>query len=152
METPAFDIEHVVPHRGPMCLLDRVLECSGDDISAEVEIRADALFAGPEGVPAWVGIEYMAQAVAAWAGCRARAAGREPAIGFLLGSRRYEAFQPHFAIGRTLRVEAHREVLGDNGLGAFACRIVCAGQVLASATISVFEPPDPVAFLENEAG
>ena len=152
MNTPPFDIEHVVPHRGPMSLLDTLLECSDDDVAAEVRVTTDGLFAGPEGVPAWVGIEYMAQAVAAWAGCRARATGREPAIGFLLGSRRYEAFEPFFTPGRTLRVEAHREILGDNGLGAFACRIVDGDRVLAAATISVFEPPDAAAYLESEAG
>lgn len=152
MTRPLNEIERVVPHRGTMCLLDRLLAWDDEDVAAEVVVPADGLFSGPEGMPAWVGIEYMAQAVAAWAGCRARAEGREPSIGFLLGSRRYESSRPHFAPGLRLRVEAHREILGDNGLGAFACRILHGDEVVATAMVSVFEPQDAAAYLENGAG
>lgn len=149
---PLHDIARVVPHQGRMQLLDRLLAWDEDSVAAEVRVPADGLFIEPEGMPAWVGIEYMAQAIAAWAGCRARAAGRAPSIGFLLGSRRYEATCPHFAVGARLRVEARREILGDNGLGAFACRILEGEAVLAQANVSVFEPPDAAAYLENGAG
>ena len=59
----------------------------------------------------------MAQAVAAWSGARARGAGGSPRIGFLLGSRRYEAREPVFAAGAELRVSARCELVGENGLG-----------------------------------
>src|SRR5204863_4226908 len=101
---------------------------------AEVDVAPDSLFAQADGVPAWVGIEYMAQTIAAWAGGRARRAGREPAVGFLLGSRRYQAHRPAFACGQTVRICTRCEFIGDNGLGQFACRIEdMAGQRLAEA-------------------
>ncbi len=148
---PIYDIELVVPHRGAMCFLDRLLAWDEDSVVAEARIQAGGLFDESDGTPAWVGIEYMAQAVAAWAGCHARAAGREPAIGFLLGSRRYAAAVARFATGAVLRVEARREILGDNGLGVFACRILEDETVLATANVSVYEPADAVAYLESEA-
>lgn len=147
-------IEEVLPHRGAMRLVDRLLECDGSRVAVEVRVPADGPFClnGPvAGVPAWIGIEYMAQAIAAWAGWRARAAGREPPIGFLVGTRRYEAGAGHFPAGEVLRVEAECEWLSDNGLGIFACRILGRGAVLATANVSVYEPGDPRVLPENGA-
>jgi len=131
-----------VPHRGPMSLLDGVEHCDDLAIVARVRVPADGLFHCADGVPAWVGIEYMAQAVAAWSGARSRAGGGSPRIGYLLGSRRYEAAVPAFGVGAELRVFASCELMGDNGLGMFDCRIEQDGRVLASGRLSVFEPPD----------
>ena len=112
---------------------------------------ADGLFVQDGGVPAWVGVEYMAQAIAAWAGCHARGQGRTPPIGFLLGTRRYDSAVERFDSGRVLRVEARRELLGENGLGVFACRILAGEEELATANVSVFEPPDAMAYMESES-
>jgi predicted hotdog family 3-hydroxylacyl-ACP dehydratase len=131
-----------VPHRGPMNLLDDVEHCDELTIVARVRVPGEGLFHGAEGVPAWVGIEYMAQAVAAWSGARVRTGGGSPRIGYLLGSRRYEAAVPAFDVGAQLRVFASCELMGDNGLGMFDCRIEQDGRVLASGRLSVFEPPD----------
>ncbi len=81
-------IEDVVPHRQDMCLLQRIIRWDQDTLEAELVVPEAGLFVEDGQVPAWVGIEYMAQAIAAWAGCRARAAGKQPQLGFLLGSRR----------------------------------------------------------------
>lgn len=144
------DIESVLPHRDSLRLIDRVIEWQSESIVVEVDVPGQGLFSRADGVPAWVGVEYMAQAIAAWAGCRARQAGGEPSIGFLLGTRRYQSAWTHFPAGTLLRVEAIRELLGDNGLGMFACRIEANGDEIASANVSVFEPPDAMAYLENE--
>lgn len=143
------DIESVLPHRDSLRLIDRVIEWQPESIVVEVDVPGQGLFSRADGVPAWVGVEYMAQAIAAWAGCRARAEGREPSIGFLLGTRRYTAHQPAFAAGTCLRVEAHCELMGENGLGMFACRILAGERELAVANVSVFEPPDAMAYLES---
>jgi predicted hotdog family 3-hydroxylacyl-ACP dehydratase len=139
---PPHAMDAWVPHRGALSLLDAVERCDDQSIVARVRVPADGLFGTADGMPAWVGIEYMAQAVAAWSGARARAGGGSPKIGYLLGSRRYEAAVPAFAIGAELRVLGQCELMGDNGLGMFDCRIECDGRVLASGRLSVFEPPD----------
>jgi hypothetical protein len=50
-----------------------------------------------------------------------------------------------------LRIEARRELFGENGLGMFSCRILEGERELARANLSVFEPPDPAAFLESQS-
>ena len=151
LDVQAVGIETVVPHRGRMLLVDRLLARDEDSVVVGALVAADNLFAEDRGVPAWVGIEYMAQAISAWAGCRGLARGEPPAIGFLLGTRRYECSACHFAIGAQLRIEARRELFGDNGMGLFSCRILEGEVELARAQVSVFEPPDPTAFLEGIA-
>jgi predicted hotdog family 3-hydroxylacyl-ACP dehydratase len=143
-------IEDIVPHRGRMLLLDRLLARDEDSVAVGAVVAADNVFADHQGVPAWVGIEYMAQAISAWAGCRGLARGEPARIGFLLGTRRYHGRSGHFAIGAQLRIEAHREIFGDNGMGMFSCRILEGGTEIARAQVSVFEPPDPTAFLEGK--
>lgn len=152
-DTPAwrlpvsYPITEIVPHAGKMCLLDRAIDGDAESLSCEVTIRDGGLFFKDGGVDGWVGIEYMAQAVAAWAGWRARLRGEAPQIGFLLGSRRYECSQPRFALGQTYRVDVHRQFQANNGLGQFDCSIQLDGQIVASATLTVFEPANAKEFL-----
>ena len=149
METP--DIRSLVPHSGSMVLLDRVISVDEDSLCAEVTIRPDSPFSGPDGVGAWVGIEYMAQAIAAHAGHAARLRGEPVRIGFLLGARRYECVRPSFAAGSTLRVGVKCLLLAENGLGSFECRIDDVDGVAATATVSVFSPSDVDVFLNGGA-
>jgi predicted hotdog family 3-hydroxylacyl-ACP dehydratase len=143
------DIRLLVPHAGPMVLLDRVVSVDQDSLCAEVAIRTDSLFCGADGVGAWVGIEYMAQAIAAHAGHAAYQRGEPVKIGFLLGSRRYECARAAFAIGSVLRVHVVRLLMADNGLGSFECRIEDEGGVAATATVSVFLPANAAEFLNG---
>ena len=142
-----YSIEELVPHKGPMCLLDRVVDAGDEHLVAEVTVRPGGLFDDGRGVGAWVGIEYMAQAVAAWAGCRARARGGEPKIGLLLGTRNYTSAVSRFASGMCLTVAIHREFVADNGLGQFNCIISNGDQELVRVALNVFEPDDPTEFL-----
>ncbi|MCU1128238.1 hypothetical protein JAK51_18715 [Stenotrophomonas maltophilia] len=146
---PLYAIEEVVPHRQDMCLLQRILRWDQDSIEAELVVPGTGLFIENGEMPAWIGIEYMAQAIAAWSGCRARAAGAAPQLGFLLGSRRYSSQRSGFPSGSRLRVQARRELLGDNGLGLFACRILAGEEEWAVANVSVYEPADAKAYLES---
>lgn len=135
-------IAHYVPHRGTLLLLDRLLQADEHGARCALTVRADSPFARDGGVPAWVGIEYMAQTIAAWAGARARRAGQAPAIGFLLGTRRYTAQVDGFPAGQVLHISARCELIGANGLGQFDCHIHDdSGRPLAQALVSVFEPP-----------
>lgn len=135
-------IETLIPHRGGMRLIDRVLQVDDEHVVAEVEVPFDGLFVRDGGVPAWIGIEYMAQAVAAWAGHRARAHGGAPQPGLLLGTRRYEVQCDAFPSGARLEIEAKVELVGSNGLGQFDCRIRMDQRDVAAARISVLDPPE----------
>jgi len=142
MDVSKIPVRELLPHDPPMVLLDRVLTCDKTSLVAEVTIRPDSLLCGEDGVPAWVGIEYMAQSVAAHAGAQARLSGAPPSIGYLLGTRSYKSTTGLFALGDTLTI--HVETLfTDMGLGAFACRIEMNGPI-ATATINVYQPTDDI--------
>jgi predicted hotdog family 3-hydroxylacyl-ACP dehydratase len=145
MQSTFQPIEHYVPHRRGLLLIDRVLAADDDSAVCELTVR-DGLFADTDAaiVPAWVGIEYMAQAIAAWAGVRHARHGSQPRPGFLLGSRRYMAHVHAFPLGQRLHVTVTCELLGDNGLGMFDCAILDAlsGQPQAEARVSVYEQPE----------
>jgi predicted hotdog family 3-hydroxylacyl-ACP dehydratase len=145
------DIRKLVPHSGQMVLLDRAISADTDDFCAEVRIHAGSMLADEHGVGAWVGIEYMAQAIAAHAGWLALQRGDEVKVGFLLGSRKYEAQVSQFALGDVLRVHVHRVLQAENGLGAFECRIdiVDGASAVATATVTVFQPDNVNQFLKD---
>lgn len=143
------DIRSLMPHAGAMVLLDRVVSVDHENLCAEVRIHAGSVFAGPEGVGGWVGIEYMAQAIAAHAGYAARQRGEAVKVGFLLGTRRYQCSRSSFGLHSILRIHVHKVLQADNGLASFECRIEeIENQPLASATITVFEPADAKVFLK----
>lgn len=141
-------VDDLVPHRGDMSWLDTVVSADADTVVAEATIRPDSFFVRDGALPIWVGVEFMAQSVAAWAGHRGRQQGRPARIGFLLGTRRFDVHRQAFRVGERLRIEARCKLMGDNGLGMFACRILVDGEVAAEANLSVFEPPDEAAFLK----
>lgn len=137
-----YTISEIVPHAGRMSLLDRALEGDAENFLAELEIRNDGIFFNNGMVGGWVGIEYMAQTVAAWAGWRARLRGEEPRVGFLLGSRRYSCKRPQFNQGEILHINVQRVYQSDNGLGQFNCTITIDGEEVAAAALTVFEPQE----------
>lgn len=145
------DIRSLVPHAGPMVLLDRVISADEDSLLAEVRIRSDSLFCNTGGVGAWVGIEYMAQAIGAWAGYTARLRGEPVKLGFVLGTRRYECRRPIFTLGSLLRVHILRVFQDENGLGSFECSIDNEEGRVATAIITVFQPPNIDDYLQGSA-
>lgn len=121
-----------------MVLLDRVVSFEESKLVTEIFIRQGIPFYEVDGVPGWIGIEYMAQSVAAHAGAEARLVGETPSIGFLLGTRAYECSVDQFSLGETLTVFVE-PLFRDSGLGAFSCRID-TNRPVASATINVYHP------------
>lgn len=144
-------IEDLVPHRQGMLLLDRVIEAEGELVRSEATVRADNIFfQRGRGIPAYVGFEFMAQTISAYDGLRRREQGKGPAIGLLLGCRRYSAVRPFFVEGETVTIES-KSLLGEEGMASFDCRILdSAGDELATAVINVYRPADPEAFLRAQ--
>lgn len=140
MDVANIPVRELLPHEPPMVLLDKVISCEESSLVAEVVISRESMFCDESGVPGWVGIEYMAQSVAAHAGALARQRGDEPAIGYLLGTRSYKSAVSAFPIGSLLTIVVE-PLFVEIGLGAFACRIDMGGTV-AEATINVYQPGD----------
>jgi len=138
-------IASVVPHSGTMLLLDEVVAFDGHRVVCRVRLRPDSTFMDAGRVRAIVALEYMAQAVAAFAGLRARFAGESVQIGYLLGTRELRLAVDDFEAGDELLVEA-AHVWGEEQLGSFDCTVSEGGRKVASATLNVYqsggeEPP-----------
>ena len=121
---PLPPIEDVLPHAGGMVLLSRVLSHERHRTVCEVEIDRQSLLGdGSGGAEAWIGLEYMAQCVAAHGGLIGRTRGEPPRLGLLLGSRRLTFHTEGFHPGQTLAVTAERVWGGSEGLVSFDCRV-----------------------------
>lgn len=139
MQSPP-PVEQLIIHRGTMLLLDRLLEANEDFAVAEVVISsASPFWRAGHGVPAYVGLEYMAQTIAAFDGVQRLETGADPSIGFLLGTRRYKSKVGYFAEGQRLKVRA-KVAFSDAGMASFEC-IICSGEdELVSASLNVYRP------------
>jgi len=130
----------LLPHAGRAVLIDKVLEDTRDSIRASAHVTPEnPYFVSGLGLPAWVGIELMAQAIAAHAGLAARREHRPPRAGMLLGTRRFEATVAYFPAGAELEISAQRDFGDDGGLAACACTIASQGQIMVRATIIIVE-------------
>lgn len=146
-----FRMSEVLPHEGRMLLLDEVLDADAEHVSCGVTIRKDSMFCdGVNGVPAWVGIEYMAQTASTYSGLEEARAGQRPTIGLLLGTRRFTTEVPFFSIGAQLRVEAQMILRDESDLVAFDCKILEGDRVLARADVKAYRPKDVFAVVRGE--
>jgi predicted hotdog family 3-hydroxylacyl-ACP dehydratase len=135
-------IEELLYHRPPMIFLDQVIESGPESLVAGVEIRPGIpFFENGRGVPAWVGLEYMAQAVAAFAGVRARAKDEPIRLGMLIGCRRYSTKLSVFPPGANIVVSVQELARGDSGLGSFDCTLGAPDNV-AEGRIAVYAGPE----------
>ena len=134
-----------VLHRDPMLFLDRLVDISAESASCEWCISEDFELVVPgRGVPAYAGVEYMAQCVAVHAGARARVAGFAPPHGYLLGTRHYTCSVAWFETGVTYQTSCQELVRDSQGMGSFACRIQSSGVSIAEANLAVLEIPQEI--------
>ncbi len=156
-----WELEELIPHAHPMILIDSISEpdvlitegIQEAGLNATVRIAEDSQFyERPSGVPAWVGIEYVAQTVAALAGLRAKRAGKPVALGFLLGTRRFEASIPYFPIGAKLSIHVSPE-FESTDLAKYTGLITDEhSNVLVKTAITVFLVPTDRKADGNENG
>ncbi len=144
-------VDALLPHRAALRLVDTLLDYGTDHVRVSLTVRDAPPFGdGDGGVPAYLGLEYMAQAISVFSGLELHSAGVAPKIGLLIGTRRYHAAVPRFADGAVLTVTANRVLGGDDTLWVFDCTISdAAGTLLASAEVKAFRPRDIRDFLDD---
>lgn len=143
-------IEDVLPHRGNMLLIDRLIEFNNESAVAECLPRSNTWYADTQGnMPAWIGIELMAQTIAAHVGVLKRLEGKPQKNGVLVGTRRYKSTTPIFASAVSLQIRVTMTYQDPSGLAAYDCNITCANAILAEATLKVFEPDNFQTFLQE---
>jgi predicted hotdog family 3-hydroxylacyl-ACP dehydratase len=143
-------IEAIIPHRGSMLLLDAIDTFADTTLSANAHVDPHAWYADAAGaMPAWIGIELMAQAVAAHIALLAMRDGGQARPGVLLGSRSYQALQPAFRGGARLLVQVSELLRSEAGHGAYECTIDDGELRCAEAVVKVFQPSDFQSFIEG---
>lgn len=148
--TLQWHVRSLLPHSGGMVLIGEPAAFGDNWAAASVRIGEDSLYyRSRRGVPSWVGVEYMAQTIALYAGINARQTGEDIKIGLLIGCRRYEADTEIFSLGSLLSIHVDG-VWQDNQLAVFDCVIKTSVEV-ARAQLSVFSPTDKASFLESQA-
>lgn len=148
-----YTAEEIVPHSPPMVLLDSIVEQKEEELTASITIKETSRFfdASVDGVPTWVGIEYMAQAIASLAGIKAKDDNQAIKLGFLLGTRKYHMNSKVLACDETYLINVKQLYMDGSGLASFECQIInkANSDVCAKAKLNVFETDDAAQILEK---
>ncbi|HEI8867243.1 TPA: hotdog family protein [Serratia odorifera] len=143
MNQPYQSAEYYLPHAAPMVLLERVLAVTEDGACCAVSVGADGVLApfldAQGALPAWYGIELMAQTIGVWSGWHGRRGGQAPRLGMLLGGRGISSSQPAFAAGCELVVSV-RQLLQDEKLASFECDITINALRVAHGRLNTYQP------------
>ena len=145
-------IEEILPHRDGLLLVERLLAWDEAQATVSAVASGSAWYSEPAGMPSRVGIELMAQAIAAHVGVVAWSKGEPPKRGVLLGARSYRSTRAHFPAGAALTITATRAFTDTSGMGAYDGTIALDGDEVATARIVVYQPPDFEAFLAMSRG
>lgn len=147
-----FTIEQVLPHDHPMILLDSLLTFDADSATCRNLITEQSLLFDDtlQGVPSYVGIEYMAQSIAAYANANELINNRPVEIGFLVSTRKYKCDYAVFKLGMDLQITVKLLYKDESGLSAFDCAIFIDNKEVASARVNVFQPENPAEFLAEQ--
>lgn len=139
-----YTVGELLSHAPPMILIDEAIGIEDKGFVAAVNIGPQSRFFVPgQGVPAHVGLEYMAQTCGLYAGFASRRRNEPVRIGFLLGTRNFHAAVDWFASGARLIVRAC-ETFCETPMGVFDCSIACDGLKIATATLNVYQPREDV--------
>lgn len=167
MDKLDYDIQLLLPHSGHAIFISKIIEFSGEAISALAiagEGNLPKLYNGQ--IPNWVSIEYMAQAIAICATLKGRMEDsnlekqvcenrskcekyeNKAKIGFLMGVRNLSLGEHHLDCGQELLINAELNY-DDGSMAQFNCSMLnyLSRYEYASATLSVYRPkevPAPV--------
>jgi len=135
----------IMPHRGRMLLLTKVngYDLKEESIEAEYHINSDCLFydSAADGVPAWVGFEFIAQTVSAYMGIKTRARGEPVKIGFILGVSQMRMGLPFFKTGSIIVIKA-KEFECMDPLYIYKGEIFIDGKMVLEGKLTVMEVDD----------
>lgn len=144
-----YTLPQVLPHGPSMILLDRLVGYDAESLTCEVTVTPASHFCDGQSVPAWVGIEYMAQTLGAFTGVARLQKGKAVQLELLLGTRAYDAAVDRFPVGSRLTVRSKLLFWDPDGVCAFACDIRDAERVLAKSEVKGYEPDDIEPFLRS---
>ncbi|PWC20020.1 3-hydroxy-fatty acyl-ACP dehydratase [Brenneria roseae subsp. roseae] len=143
--------ESYLPHEHPMVLVDEVIHVDDEHAHCRVMVKSDSIlapFLDEKGhLPAWFGIEIIAQTIGVWSGWHRRRQGdhqnhdKKPRPGMLLGGRGYRCKQDVFPEGSRLDIYVTL-LMRDEKIGSFDGEIVIDGEKYATGRLNTYQPDD----------
>lgn len=135
----------LVPHKGHMHLLDRVISYDFEktEVETEVDITEKSMFFEESygGVPVWIGFEYMAQSVSVMTGLVGLKTNTPPKTGFILSVTNFRSETNVFPVGSTVHIWVHQTVRMDMAV-TFEGKIFVNDNLVATATMNTVEVDD----------
>lgn len=135
------DAERLIPHRLPLRLVDRLVSFSADSATVEATMAGTNLLTDENGpIDPLISLELMAQSYAVAKGYKDRIEGQQPKKGFLVGVRRYRAFEaPSLEAKLTITV---RTVAVFAGFAVVEAVVAEGERQIATGTIKLWIPDD----------
>jgi predicted hotdog family 3-hydroxylacyl-ACP dehydratase len=147
------DLLALMPHRGEMYLISRVLEydINARSLRSEHDIANTCLFYDPglDGVPAYMCFEFMAQAVSALSGLTGKILGKPPMMGFILSVSSLEIKIPLFRQGDIIQIEINGQQAVE-AVSTFQCVARVGENEAAKAKLMVMDIENPMEFIGKD--
>lgn len=135
-------MRELIPHEGPMVLLDELLDWEPGRARCRITIRPEMRFVSDGTVDTIVSLEYMGQAVAASCGYQAFRGGNDIRVGMIIGCRRMDVEVPELRVGDELMVEV-REVRAQEEISVYECEVLRGSEPVASAQLTLYHAEKP---------
>ena len=154
---PITNLAPLLPHSGRMVLLDSITDYGDHHLTATAAIGEDHILLQNGHLPCMLGMEIMAQGIAALTGCHAANAGQPVRLGFLLGTRKLNLFADFIPLHTRLLIQVQESMMDSTGFGVFDCslhwtdapeherHLLPADGLLIEAALNVYSPQDETA-------
>ncbi|GBU09367.1 beta-hydroxydecanoyl-(acyl-carrier-protein) dehydrase [Gammaproteobacteria bacterium] len=137
------DITPYLIHDTPMLLLEKLIMATDQEGICEVKVASDGILAPfldeNSALPAWFGLELMAQTIGAWNGWHGAKQQQTPKLGLLLGCRNFKTDLAAFPTQSLLSIYINK-LFQDESLASFNCYIKINNCIVSSARLNVYQP------------
>ena len=141
---PEFSIEQLVPITAPMLLLGEVLSYDELHIECRIHHHDQKAFVNHRAQrPAWVGLEYICQAILALQNIQRLCEGKAIKPGFIIGAKRVNFAKSFFELSESPIVRVEGKLAMDATLGVYDGEVVSAGESAVTATVKGVLVEDP---------
>lgn len=136
-------IDNLLPHRPPMCFIQKILAETPDSIICMANIPSECALVKEGYVPAVAGVEAAAQAAAAWETLQRQSTGGKagPRVGYLVALRDVTFFVERIPADTSLVVSVGLEAAAPP-LSHYRIEIFLDDKLLLSGTIATFLSQD----------
>ncbi|MDR2900092.1 MAG: 3-hydroxylacyl-ACP dehydratase [Treponema sp.] len=138
-------VSELVPHKGKMLLLHRIsaYDIEKRSLASEYDITPDCIFfdSALNGVPSWVGFEFMAQSISALSGICGKMNDEAPRPGVILSVSNLKIDIPVLESGTTAVIQVLEDCKVD-AIYTFHCILSQNGKQAVSAKLMVMETGD----------